>query len=86
MSGAILDPILEAVGSSLNEESARKLIGIKADRKTQARVAKLAEKCNDGNMTPQERRDYETYVVAGHVVAMLQAKARIFLARRQRAQ
>ena len=62
------------------EEAARKLIGLKADRKTQARVAKLAEKCNKGDLTPQERRQYERYVMAGHFVAILQAKARKLLA------
>jgi len=35
--------ILEPVSSSLNDEAARKLIGLNADRKTQARVAALAK-------------------------------------------
>ncbi|MFO0969156.1 MAG: hypothetical protein U0793_26680 [Gemmataceae bacterium] len=56
---AILDRILDPVTSSLNEEAARKLIGLKADRKAQARVAKLAEKCNEGELTPRERQEYE---------------------------
>ena len=81
--GPLLDRILEPVSASLNEEAARKLIGLKADRKTQARVAKLADKCNEGDLTPQERREYEMYVMAGHLVAILQAKARILLARRE---
>ena len=72
-----LERILEPVSSSLNEEAARKLIGLKADRRIQARVATLAEKCNDGNLTPHERREYEMYVMAGHLVAILQAKARV---------
>lgn len=78
--GLHLDRILEPVSSSLNDEAARKLIGLKADRKTQARVAKLAKKCNEGELTPQERREYEMYVMAGHFVAILQARARILLA------
>jgi hypothetical protein len=81
--GLLLNRILEPVSASLNEEAARKLIGLKADRKTQARVAKLAEKCDEGELTPQERREYEMYVMAGHVVAILQAKARIVLAQRE---
>lgn len=75
----LLERILEPVSSSLNEEAARKLIGLKADRKLKARVAKLAEKCNEGDLTPEERREYELYVTAGHFVAILQAKARILL-------
>ena len=78
--GILLDRILEPVSSSLNEEAAHKLIGLRADRKTQARVAKLARKCNEGELTTQERREYEMYVLAGHFLAILQAKARLFLA------
>jgi len=77
-----LERIIEPVSSSLNDEAARKLIGLKADRKARARVAKLAEKCNEGELTRAERREYEMYVLAGHLVGILQAKARILLARR----
>ena len=81
--GRLLDRILEPVSSSLNEEAARKLIGLKADSRTQARVAKLADKCNEDTLTPRERREYEMYVMVGHIIALLQAKARILLARRE---
>ena len=46
--GLALDRLLEPVSDSLNEEAARKLISLKADKKTQAYVAKLAEKCTEG--------------------------------------
>lgn len=81
--GQFLERILDPVGSSLNEEAARKLIGLKADRKVQARIALLARKCNEGELRPPERAEYETYVLAGEVVAILQAKARLRLARRR---
>ena len=80
--GRVLDRLLEPVSSSLNEEAARKLIGIKADRKAQARVAKLARKCNEGELSGQEREEYEFYVMAGEFIAILQAKARRLLAGR----
>jgi hypothetical protein len=81
--GRLLDRILEPVSSSLNEEAARRLIGLRADRKTQARVAKLADKSNEGTLTAAERREYEMYVMVGHIIALLQARARILLARRK---
>jgi hypothetical protein len=80
--GLLLDRILEPVSSSLNAEAAEKLLSLKADRKLQARVTKLADKCNEGELTPAERRDYELYLMANHFVAILKAKARILLARR----
>jgi hypothetical protein len=78
----LLDRIPEPVSSSLNEEGAQKLLTLKADRKTQARVAKLAEKCNEGDLTPEERHEYELCLMANHFIAVLQAKARILLARK----
>ena len=35
-----------------------------------------------GELTPEERHEYETYVLAGEFIAILQAQARILLARR----
>ena len=77
----LLDRILEPVCSSLNEEAARKILALKADRKTQARAGKLADKCNEGDLTPEERREYELYLTANHFIAVLKAKSRILLAR-----
>jgi hypothetical protein len=76
-----LERVFKPVSSSLNEEAARKLIGLKADRKAQARIAKLADKCNEGELSPAERREYEMYIIAGQVVGVLQAQARLLLAR-----
>lgn len=80
--GLLLDRILQPVRDSLNEEAALKLLQLKADRKTQTRVAQLAEKCNEGELTPEERHEYEMYLMANHFVAMLKAQARILLARK----
>ena len=81
--GLLLDRILEPVTSSLNEEAAQKILALKADRKTQLRVTRLADKCNEGELTAAERREYETYLLANHFVAILKAKARILLARKR---
>lgn len=80
--GRILQRILDPVSSSLNDEAAQKLIGLKADRQAQTRIAQLARKCNEGELRPEERAEYETYVMAGEFVAILQAQARALLARR----
>lgn len=78
---AVLDRLLDPVGRSLNGEAARALVGIKADPEAQARIEELARKCNDGELTAAERAEYETYVAAGAVIAVLQAKARARLGR-----
>jgi hypothetical protein len=78
----VLNRMLEPVSASLNVEAARKLMGLKADAKARARVARLAKKCNAGTLTPNERTEYETYVMVGELVGLLQAKARVILAGR----
>ena len=76
---AALERLLDPVSRSLNIEAARKLAQLKADSKTQARIDELARKCNEGELTPAERSEYERYVTAGNIIAILQAKARLLL-------
>ena len=78
-SSSVLDRLLDPITRCLTPESARALVELRADAVAQARVAELAEKCNEGQLTPDERREYETYVHVGNVIAILQAKARLRL-------
>jgi hypothetical protein len=82
--GRLLERLLDPVSSSLNEEAARKLLDLKADAKVLARVDELGQKCNEGALTPEERAEYISYVLAGDFIAILQAKARLLLSRRGR--
>jgi hypothetical protein len=79
----LLDRVLERISSSLNEEAAQKIVALKRDRKVHARVTELADKCTEGGLTSDERREYEMYLLANHFMAMLKAKARILLARKR---
>ena len=78
---ALLERLLDPVSRSLNVEAARKLVRLKADAKTQARVDELARKCNEGELSVAERAEYERYVTAGNLIAILQAKARLLLSK-----
>ena len=78
-SASVLDRLLEPVTRCLTPESARALVELRADADAQARIAELAEKCNEGQLTAEERREYETYVHVGNLIAILQAKARVLL-------
>lgn len=80
--GLLLDRILEPLSSSLNKEASEKLLNLKADRKVQARVNQLAAKCNEGELTAEERHEYELYLMVNHFVAVLKAKSRILLSQR----
>lgn len=76
---SILERLLDPLTRCLTPESARALVALRADAVAQARIAELAEKCNQGQLGPEERREYETYVQVGNLVAILQAKARLLL-------
>jgi hypothetical protein len=75
----VLDRLLEPLARCLTPESARAVIDLRADAAAHARVSELAEKCNEGTLTPEERREYETYVHVGNLIAILKAKARLLL-------
>jgi hypothetical protein len=78
---AVLDEMLEPVSRSFGLKTARALAALQVGKRTQARVDELAEKCNDGRLTPDERAEYEAYVQASTLIGILQAKARRILAK-----
>jgi hypothetical protein len=78
----VLDRLLEPISRCLNPDGARALIEMRADPVAQARIEELAEKSSEGQLTPEEKHEYETYVHVGNVVAILQAKARLHLKER----
>jgi hypothetical protein len=78
---AALDRLLDPVTRCLTPEAARQLVALRADPPFQERLDTLADKCTEGQLSPDERVEYETYVQAIHLIAILQAKARKLLAR-----
>ncbi len=77
---AILDQFLEPVSRCLDLPSARSLVHFQVDPATQARVDELAERCNRGHLTPEERSEYEAYIQGSTIIGILQSKARRILA------
>ena len=72
----ILRRVLEPVLRSLPPEVARQIAQAEADEELQRRVEELARKANEGELNPDEQREYRAYVDAGDIVATLQAVAR----------
>jgi hypothetical protein len=71
-----LERMLEPVSRCLTPEAADRLIQLRADPQLQTRIDELADKCTEGDLTDEERAEYDTYVRAGNLIAILQAKAR----------
>ncbi len=78
---SLLDGMLDPLGRILTQDAARQLADLRFDAKTQARIDRLARRCNEGKLTEQERGDYESYVNAIDFISILQAKARARLRR-----
>ena len=77
----IADRLLDPFAACLTPAMARRIVKFRADSATQARVDALATKCNEGELTVAERREYEAYVRGIHFISIFQSKARAFLAK-----
>ena len=75
----VLDRLVDPLSQCLTPESAQRLLKLKADERLNARVAELADKSNQGQLTPEERSEYQTYVSFSTFVALLKSKARRLL-------
>jgi hypothetical protein len=74
-----LDRVLEPIADCLTPDVAAKLVALRADPQTQARVDELADKANEGTLSTEERTEYDLYREVFHFVTILQAKARRLL-------
>ena len=63
----------------LTPEQTRRLAELEEDPDLATRVAELAGKANEGELTPTERDEYEAYIDANNLLAMLKAEARFRL-------
>jgi hypothetical protein len=77
---SLLHRLVSQLADCLTPESARRLLALKADRKLQARVHQLADRSNEGLLTPKEHAEYGSYVNFSTFVAILKSKARQLLA------
>jgi hypothetical protein len=80
--GGVLDRLLDPVSRCFTPETAKALVQVQADPTAQARIQELAEKCNEGELSADERSEYQTYVHTGNIIGILQAKARLYLKQR----
>ncbi len=75
MASSALDSLLEALSRCLDAESARRVAEFRMAANVQDRVDLLAERANEGLLSDDERAEYEAFVNASDVIAILQIKA-----------
>ena len=78
-SSPVLDRLVAPLGECLTPESARRLLALQADSTLQERVNDLADRHNQGLLTPDEQAEYSKYVSYSTFIAILKSKARQLL-------
>jgi len=79
-----LDRLLDPVGKTFGVRTAAAIANLRADADLQAKMEYLARRCTDGELTPEEKGEYDALVSANNIIAILQAKARAVLIRRRK--
>jgi uncharacterized protein YnzC (UPF0291/DUF896 family) len=78
-SPTLLERMVDPIGRVLTPEAAREILGVRADNETQRRIDQLADKCNEGTLTPEERAEYQEFISIFNILTVLQARARTIL-------
>ncbi|QEG33855.1 hypothetical protein [Bythopirellula goksoeyrii] len=78
---SLLDKIFEPFGEVMTPETATRLVEMRADDDVQRRLDELANKCTEGQLTDEERHEYDTYIRAIDFISIMQSKARQVLQR-----
>jgi hypothetical protein len=76
---SVWDRILSFGDSPQGRAVAEYFVNLQVAEDDSRRISELAERCQLGQLTPDEKREYETYVFAGGVLAILQSRARVAL-------
>jgi hypothetical protein len=71
-----LDRVLDPLAECLNAEAVRRLLDLRIDPEIQARVEFLAQRANEGELTAEERSEYESYMEAADLLAIFKLKAK----------
>ena len=71
-----IDQLIEPVGQCLTPEVAERLLLLRANTELQDQVNSLAEKANRGELSEDERHEYEQYVSFSQFITLLQIEAR----------
>jgi hypothetical protein len=77
---SILDQLFDPIARCLTPEVASQIANLRASVDFQERLDLLSERCTEGELTAEEKAEYEIYVQAIDFIAILQVKARAIVA------
>lgn len=79
---SILTRLIGPGEGTFDRAAAEAILKLRFADEDNARVAELAERCSAGTLTGDDAREYDGYVAAADVLAMLQSKARVSIKQR----
>ena len=74
-----LSKLLDPVTDCFTPDVAKRVAELQADADVQARIDDLADRANEGLLSEDEAAEYDAYIQAMDVIAVLQARARMLL-------
>jgi hypothetical protein len=80
---AIFGRLIKTDNGDLSRELARYILTLGFGEEDQARMRELAERNQEGALSPEEQEELQNYVKAGHLLALLHSKARRSLKERK---
>ena len=69
------DSLLESAARCLDLNSVRALSELQLDDAARARLDVLAQKANEGELAPEEAREYERFIDVSDIISTLRLKA-----------
>ena len=78
-SPTLFERMVDPIGRVLTPEAAKEILEVRADKETQERIDFLADKCNEGTLTLEERAEYQEFVSIFNILTVLQTRAQTIL-------
>jgi len=76
---AIWARLIESQNGELAPEAAKYLLTLHFGEKDQARVQDLAGRSQEGTLSEDEAREFDSYLHIGNLLAVMQSKARLVI-------
>ena len=73
---SVADKMLDLAADCFDAPTLQALAKLRLSPKLAARVDRLAARANDGELTPREREEYQSYIQTSELLALLQLRAR----------
>ena len=80
-SPSALDRLLESLSRCFDLNTARAVTELRQDEVARRRMEELGDKASAGRLSPEEEREYDALIEVSDVIATLQLKARLQVAR-----